>query len=171
MKLSTQMPSGIALIATLFSLQTTAAGAIESSSPPPTLRQTPASAVEPLGNMNRKNVPITLASATAIDLQRGSSHLVYGDVQAPQIALEQNPPLADSHRKAAVAAEPAGEIWMFPGGLAIAFLIAWRRCRWASLRSGSAIPSGRRSPPLHPGKQLPSPIGPGAGHGHLPFGG
>lgn len=176
MKLSVQTLRGLAIVTILFSLQARAGDAAPSSPRSPALRQAAAgvtgpSVTGPLGSGTRQNVQIALAGTTALDLQRGSSRGIYGDIQASPIVAEQN--RAGNEQIPVSAAEPASEIWMFVGGLAIAFVIAWRRCQWANLRSASVISPGSRSPqqPPVPDKHSPSPIGLAADHGHLPFGG
>lgn len=163
---------GIALIITLFSVQAWANDAAPGSPALPSSRlaslQTPASITEPLGNASGQNVPMTLASASTIDSQREKSRRDYADIPSSQIVPAANP--AASDQPPVSPTEPGGEIWMFLGGISIALMIAWRRCQWASLRGGSAISTGQRSP--HPAQyRTDSPIGLSAGHGHLPFGG
>lgn len=163
--------NGIALIATLFSMQARAEDALPVSSVSsvlPASAQTPAGAHESLVNGDSQNVQMTLANVAALDLQRGPSRMDYADIPAARVVPAPAP--AASAQKSAAATEPDGEIWMFLGAITIAFMIAWRRCRWASLRGGSAISTGQRSP-SPPQHRTASPIGLSAGHGHLPFGG
>jgi hypothetical protein len=159
---------GISLIAALLAMP---AGADDATSAPATLPasvQAPATDSESLVNANRENVQMTLASVTAIDLQSRKSPIDYSDIPTSQIVPAAAP--ARNGGEIATEQEPVGKIWMFVGAITIAFMIAWRRCQWASLRGGSAISTGQRSP--HPPQQpTPSPIGLSTSHGHLPFGG
>lgn len=172
--------NGIALIAALFSMPAGADDAAPGTSVLPASQQAPATIPQALVNTDRQNVQMTLASAAAIDPLRGKSRMDYGDIPASQIVPADAPGRNGGNAggkaaggEAANSQETAGEIWMFLGAISIAFMIAWRRCRWASLRGGSAISTGQPSPhPPHPPQhQAASPIGLAAGHGHLPFGG
>jgi hypothetical protein len=170
MKRSMHWLNGIALIAALFSVPAWANETAPSAAALPASVQRP-TVTEPLGNGQAQNVPMTIASASAHDLQRGPSPLNYGN-STPQIvpASSAGGNDGDISANSAPPTEPAGEIWMFLGAISIALVIAWRRCQWASLRGGSAISTGQRSP--HPPQhRMASPIGLSAGHGHLPFGG
>lgn len=155
MKRSIFLLGGMTLVATLFSLQ---ARSDETSTTLPSLPaslEMPASIDGRLGSGNMQNVQITLASATQV--LPGQSQAT----PAPQPAM---PP------------EPAGRTGMFIGGLAIALMIAWRRCQWASLRVSAVVSRAPRTPqtprPTLPHDKYPaSPIGLSASHVHLPFGG